>query len=313
VKYVEAYGVSAFLTSSNEVTLFAPSNQAFVNLLTTTPGFPEDITSISPSTIAGVLAYHMVAGTQLSTALTSGAEFDTYFEQPDFCDPSAEGEVQIITVNNDGTLLTGSTNDAIEVDPVDLRAENGVVHIVESVMIPPSVGETLTPILTTVAAPAFLSADFSLTAALITYADCAHETVPANNDYDVAEILANPAANYTVFMVPDALMEAAGYGDTITEVLTYLATQHGLTTAAHIRGLLLGHVSSTEYTGAQLAAAETEPFNITALTGGQISVSHHPELDVILLNGGQAVLGLPDADIRDNGRVHVITKFLFAE
>src|SRR5687767_1017401 len=42
VKYLDIYpDLVAALETSTEVTLFAPSNQAFINLLTNTPGFPS--------------------------------------------------------------------------------------------------------------------------------------------------------------------------------------------------------------------------------------------------------------------------------
>jgi uncharacterized surface protein with fasciclin (FAS1) repeats len=302
VKYIEAYGVSSLLTvSGGEVTLFAPSNQAFVNLLTTTPGFPSDITVISPNIIAGVLAYHTVNGTKLKADLTSGTTLNTNFSQPDNCNPSGDAEVQTIVVNSNGTLLTGSTNDQIEIVSYDNKATNGVVHIVGSVMIPPSVGEKLQPILTTVAAPAFLSSDFSILAGLITYADCAI-TNPSTTP-PISNILANPAGTLTVFFTPDAVFSQLGYGDTAAEVIASLAAD-GYDTPAKLRGLILGHVIGASLDAAALEAKDGQ--TIQSLTGADIAISLHPTNGMILLNGTIPVI-MPDADLsRDNGVMHAI-------
>lgn len=297
VKYLELYNLDGLFQGTTQYTLFAPSNQAFVNLLTTTPGFPSDITTISPNVVAGVLAYHAVPGITLKKDLVAGAEFATLFEQPDNCDPGADGVIQIIEVNANGTLLTGSTNAEIEIVSADNETtENGVVHITESVMIPPSVGATLTPILTTLAATVLLSADFEILAGLITYADCGivDATVPLVN------ILANPAGTMTAFLPADAVFSGGGVGDDVTEVLTYLAANTSINTPAEVRTMILSHI----YTGGILDAADVAAAagtDLTMASGNVYAITAGPPLSI----GGKPI-AVPDADTRNNGVAHVI-------
>lgn len=300
VKYLELYNLDGLFQGATEYTLFAPSNQAFVNLLTTTPGFPSDITTISPNVVAGVLAYHAVPGITLKKDLVAGAEFATLFEQPDYCDPGADGVIQIIEVNANGTLLTGSTNAEIEIVSADNETtENGVVHITESVMIPPSVGATLTPILTTLAATVLLSADFEIVAGLITYADCGivDATTPLVN------ILANPAGTMTAFLPPDDVFALGGLGDDITEVLTSLAGL-GVDTPAEVRGVILNHI----HVGGILEAADVAAAagtNLTMASGNSFAITAGPPLSI----GGKPIV-VPDADTRNNGVAHAIAGIL---
>jgi uncharacterized surface protein with fasciclin (FAS1) repeats len=158
VKYLGVYpDLVELLGGSTEYTLFAPSNYAFKNLLAT-PGFPSDITDIDPAIVKGVLSYHVVVGTSLKADLTAGTSVTT-------------AETEAIVVNADGTLKTGSTNQAIEIVSADLKATNGVVHLVATVLIPPSVGTSLTPILGTNAGTILLGAPFTTLAAGIKLAD----------------------------------------------------------------------------------------------------------------------------------------------
>ena len=298
-KYLSAYGVDALLAGSDK-TLFAPSNQAFVNLLTTTPGFPSNIESISPNIIAGVLAYHIVASKNLKADLTSGTTLNTLFSQPDNCNPTGGGEVQVITINADGTLLTGSSNAEIEITSADnLTTTDGVVHVTESVLIPPSIGATLPPLLTTIAGPVLLSSDFSIMAGLMTYADCAI-TNPTTTP-PLTNILANPDGTYTVFFPPNAVFAGAGLGDTVGEVIASLAGA-GLDTPEEIRGLILGHIVPTGDMSAD-ELSDAAPTTLTAMNTQQIEVSLNR--DVIILNGETRV-AVADAAARGNGTLHAI-------
>lgn len=191
VKYLSVYpDLIELLGGSAEYTVFAPSNTAFISLLAT-PGFPEDITDINPDIVKGVLTYHVVSGIKKSEDLTAGTIVT-----------SAQGED--IEVNANGTLKTGSTNQAIAVVTPDQLATNGVVHVMATVLIPPSVGATLTPILGTNAGTLLLGAPFSTLAAGIQLGNTFAE---ANELPTLTSILAG-SANHTVFAPTNETFEA---------------------------------------------------------------------------------------------------------
>jgi uncharacterized surface protein with fasciclin (FAS1) repeats len=262
VKYLSLYpDLTATLSTSTDVTLFAPSNQAFINLLATN-GFPSDIRLIDPALIGAVLGYHIVDGqTLLQADLTSGLLLDTDFPNPTSIDQ--------INVNANGTLKTGSTNQEIEITSANNRAENGVIHVVESVMIPQSVGLTLTPILGTMAGTILLGKDFTNLAKIIKAADASFTEDPGTLTFKVSTWLAMPITNattttanvngFTFFAPPNA----AG----TTPVLTEATANALIGSPDKGRSFLLNHlVTSKQYTVA--AAPTNNPLGITTFPNG---------------------------------------------
>jgi uncharacterized surface protein with fasciclin (FAS1) repeats len=253
-KYLTIYpDLVAVASGTTPITLFAPNNTAFVNLLAT-PGFPANIADINPAVIKGVLSYHVVVDELRKAELVptgTGAGISTAFAQPDNCNPTAAGVVQVIKVNADGTLLTGSTNVAIDITTPDLVASNGVVHIVESVMIPPSVGSSLTPILGKLSGTVLLGSDFTYLAALITYADCGFTGAATSK---LAAILSGPGP-YTAFLPANVYftspVTSGGLG--YTSPTQAIAALGGTPDA--VRAVILNHVILTgSFTGTQLAS-----------------------------------------------------------
>jgi uncharacterized surface protein with fasciclin (FAS1) repeats len=256
-KYLSLYpSLVGVASGSANVTLFAPNNTAFINLLAT-PSFPSNIADISPSLIEGVLAYHVVAGENLKASLTAtgtGAGFNSFFTQPDNCNPTAAGVVQVIKVNADLTLLTGSTNAAIDITTADLVADNGVVHIVESVMIPPSIGATLTPILGKLSGTVLLATDFTYMAALVTYADCGYTGSVETRLASILTGAPTSPALYTAFLPANAYFTTpvAQGGAGFTSSSQAITALGG--TPAAVRANILNHVVEGSFTSAQLVA-----------------------------------------------------------
>lgn len=97
------------------LTVFAPTDAAFTTLGQAT------VDGLSTTQLADVLKYHVVAGKVLSTALTAGAV------------PS------LLTGKNLTVSLTGGVkvNDA-NVVIADVLTTNGVIHVIDKVLLPPS-------------------------------------------------------------------------------------------------------------------------------------------------------------------------------
>ncbi|MGE0772933.1 MAG: fasciclin domain-containing protein [Cyclobacteriaceae bacterium] len=306
----------ALVGTSPEVTLFAPSNTAFVNLLAT-PGFPSNIADINPDIIKGVLAYHVVSSKALSGDVTAGASFVTNYKSTNAC--TGVQTDQAIEVNTNGTLKTGSTNQDIDIVVADKQAANGVVHVVESVMIPPATGASLTPILGKLAATVLLGADFTILARFMTKADCGVSGVtPLSN------VLAGPDTSpLTAFLPPNVVFEgtAAEAGVTVDQLLASFS-------AAQCRQIILNHVVSGSVArsaltnGAQLttlldAAAK---LNVTVIPSANCTPgasATNPYCTIFSTSGGSTSLGgttqapllVPDI-AHSNGVGHVVGKIL---
>lgn len=263
-KYLTVYpDLVASLSSVNEVTLFAPSNTAFINLLAT-PGFPADIRNINPDIVKGVLSYHVASGKLLQANLTAGTSIPTAYTGTVSADDK-------ILVNTDGTLKTGSTNQAIVIVDSDNRATNGIVHVTGTVLIPQSTGASLTPILGTIAGTVLLGKDFTNLAKIIMAADQGFTESAGTGTFKVSTWLAMPITGTTVtanakgltfFAPPNAVGT--------TEVLSAATANAIIGTADKGRSFLLNHlITSGQYTVSDAPA--NNPNGITKFATGVLT------------------------------------------
>lgn len=120
---VEAINRASLLQGLMEpaaITLFAPTDEAFSKLPSGTMGFFLD----NPPELEKLLTYHIIAKRILST-------------DPDALSSAPTVEGSMLTINtSDGIKV----NDAKVVEP-DIKADNGVIHIIDTVLVPQSVSE----------------------------------------------------------------------------------------------------------------------------------------------------------------------------
>jgi len=115
---LEAAGLVRALSGSDPFTIFAPTDAAFAAL---PPGALE--TLLLPGNtrhLKELLAYHVVPGTVLSTEVAAG---------------------EIITVQGEAiTLATegGITVNGANLIAADVLTTNGVIHVIDAVILPPS-------------------------------------------------------------------------------------------------------------------------------------------------------------------------------
>jgi uncharacterized surface protein with fasciclin (FAS1) repeats len=112
---VDAAGLGEALADGGPFTLFAPTDDAFVALpRETVEGLLAD-----PPALVRVLTYHVVPGRITSAQITHDSEQKTI-----------EGGVLKLAVNGGVTV-----NDATVIQ-ADVEAENGVIHVIDQVLIP---------------------------------------------------------------------------------------------------------------------------------------------------------------------------------
>jgi len=119
VAAVTAGDLATTLQGKGPFTVFAPTNMAFSDIQSTVD------TLLKPANKADlqkVLTYHVVPGTYTAADLKDGQELTTV-------------EGQKLTVSVDGDTV--KVNDAT-VEKADVNASNGVVHVVDTVLVPPA-------------------------------------------------------------------------------------------------------------------------------------------------------------------------------
>ncbi len=119
VAALSAAGLVEILQGEGPFTVFAPTNAAFDAL-------PEGLLEklLLPENIAvltAILTYHVVPGMVMSTDVTAGDV------------ATVEGSTIAITTDM-GVMVNGAT-----VVEVDLTASNGVIHVIDAVIVPPTV------------------------------------------------------------------------------------------------------------------------------------------------------------------------------
>jgi uncharacterized surface protein with fasciclin (FAS1) repeats len=132
--------VEALSDPEAEFTVFAPTDEAFGALLEALGITPEELLE-QPEIVEAILLYHVVEGAVMSETVVEldGEEVPTLLgeEAVVTIEITEEGDVQIV----DGTDLTEEV-DGLEEDTVatvvavDIEADNGVIHVIDNVLMP---------------------------------------------------------------------------------------------------------------------------------------------------------------------------------
>ena len=133
VTAVQAAGLVDVLADPDaEWTVFAPSNEAFAAL----PAGVLDTLLADRELLTRVLTYHVVEGTVTSDMLS-----DMMAPSMEMTAPGAPlmGSELEVTVGDDSTVMI---NDATVVMP-DIIASNGVIHVIDTVLVPEEIGMML--------------------------------------------------------------------------------------------------------------------------------------------------------------------------
>ncbi|MBE2181966.1 MAG: fasciclin domain-containing protein [Anaerolineae bacterium] len=118
---VEAAGLSEALSGEGPFTVFAPTNDAFAAALEAMGTSVAEVAG-NPEMLTAILSYHVVPGRYQFVNLTAGPELETL-----------QGEPLQITLDA-GVLYA---NDVV-ISDIDLLASNGVVQVLDGVLMPPS-------------------------------------------------------------------------------------------------------------------------------------------------------------------------------
>ena len=292
VAAIEAAGLQDTLSGEGPFTVFAPTDAAFEAAFEALGMTAEELLA-DTETLTQILTYHVLpqeANSQLVATL-DGQEVET-----------VNGQSIRVSVT-DGKVMV---NEA-EVVSADLEASNGVVHVINAVLLPPDIAEALvggddmettttTEATTTTAAAA---------------SDTIADLVAGNEDFSIllaaveaaglTDAIADPEATLTVFAPTDEAFEAAlqTLGITAEELLADTET---LTT------ILTYHVYGEVVTSTDLAGAGMEEVPVEMLSGEELVILVGDDGSVSFKDQTAKVVS---ADVTaSNGVVHVVDAVL---
>ncbi len=119
VAAVQAAGLVDTLKGEGPFTVFAPTDEAFAALPAGT--VEELLKPENKDKLTAILTYHVVPGKVMSTDLTNDMKATTV-------------EGSDVTIMTEGGVMVDSAN----VTSADIEASNGVIHVIDAVILPPS-------------------------------------------------------------------------------------------------------------------------------------------------------------------------------
>lgn len=247
VEALLAAGLLPAVDGTDPITVFAPTNAAFVALLDEL-GLTKEELFANTELLTSVLTYHVVPGALFSPAVLAAETLTPLQGEPIFVDPS-------VPAVNDSVL-----------GPIDIAASNGVVHVIDKVLLP----ESITNPQQTIAELAAADGRFGILLAAVT--EVGLDGLLSVNGPDVT-VFAPTDEAFTALL--DALRISAG---------ELLANKPLLTT------VLLYHLVNAELFAEDVLAAseifpmESEPITVNA-EAGQLNDVAIAETDLDASNG----------------------------
>ena len=265
--------VPALSDSASSLTVFAPTNAAF-DTLATTLGFADAgamVAALDSATLAKILQYHVLPMKKTAADLVAdGATQATLYQ--------FEGAATTLALDtSNGVKITDEVLAQANVSTANVAASNGVIHVIDKVLVPPGV--------LNIVQMAELNPAFSILVEAV---------VTAN----LAGTLSSPGP-FTVFAPTDTAFAAA-----LTELSISKAA---LLANPNLGSVLLYHVVPGDLRAADVIALPKPAVVATALTGASFTV----DMNLAITDALSRVAMLAATDVvASNGVIHVIDKVL---
>jgi transforming growth factor-beta-induced protein len=117
---LEAAGLDATFDGKRHFTVFAPTDEAFAQLLLDL-GLTADDLLANSELLTAVLSYHVTRGDRYSGSVLAAGSLKML-----------DGNMTSVSVTSEGAMI----DDAV-IAATDIRASNGVIHVINKVIIPP--------------------------------------------------------------------------------------------------------------------------------------------------------------------------------
>lgn len=258
VAALQATGLDATLAdTTSSFTVFAPTDEAFALL------GQDTINALlaDTDTLSDILTYHVISGEVNATAAIASAGTTVAM---------VNGDSVGLSLDGDNLLVNTAT-----VTITDIQADNGIIHVLDAVLLPPAVkGEpTMNIVETAVAAGNFTTLVAALQAA------------------NLDSALADETKTYTVFAPTDAAFALIG-----TETIAALLADTDALTS-----ILLQHVIDSEVSSVR--AYSLNGMTAKTLSGAEITIAINSIADSLMFGGANITV----KDIyTTNGVIHVI-------
>ncbi|RHW75036.1 fasciclin domain-containing protein [Colwellia sp. RSH04] len=258
---LQATGLDTVLADlDSDYTVFAPTDAAFAKL-------PEGtVEGLTTEQLASVLLYHVIPGKVMSDGAITLAQSDMNMAE------TANGTKVSLSFVDSTLFINGA-----KVSTADVMADNGVIHVVDNVILPPSSVDMTSQSIVDVA---------------LADPDNFSTLVAALSAADLVSTLADETATFTVFAPTNAAFEKID-----SDALSAL-----LADSAALTNVLLSHVVS----GASLSALDAYAANgksITTASGNQVEITVDETTGMLMIGGANVTV----TNIQtSNGTIHVI-------
>lgn len=266
----DAAGLVDALKGEGPLTVLAPTDEAFAKV----PADTLDALLADPEALSEVLLYHVIAGKVMAADLSDGLSAETLQGAPVTFSLTADGA----TVNDANIVAT------------DIPATNGVIHVIDAVILPPAEGEGAASAPAEGATPAPAEAVSGSIVDTAAEAGAFTTLLAAAEAAGLAETLQGPGP-FTVFAPTDEAFAKLPAG-TLDSLLA---------DPDKLREILLFHVVSGELTSQNLLSQH----RAKSLQGRVLTVNRDGQN--VLVNKAKVVT--PDIQT-SNGIIHVIDTVL---
>lgn len=237
-------GLADFLSQEDDLTVFAPTDDAFTSLLSEL-GI-SSLDAIPAADLAQILSYHVLDSKVMAGDLSTGYV-------PTLASVG-NSKISLYVMVDDGVSINGD----VSVVTADVRADNGVIHVIDKVILPP-----------TVVSHAVANENFTT-------------LVQAVLKAGLADALSSEGP-FTVFAPTNAAFDAlfaqlsiSGVDDLSAEQLVPILTYH----------VVAGKVMSTDLSNTTVGTLnEGKSLNIDLTNGVKINESSVIAADIVGING----------------------------
>jgi uncharacterized surface protein with fasciclin (FAS1) repeats len=266
VAALQATGLDATLSDmSNSFTVFAPTDDAFALL------GDETINALLADTdaLSDILTYHVISG-EVDAAIAIGLAGTTV--------ATVNGKALGLSLSGDNLLIN-----TVTVTATDIKTDNGIIHVIDAVLLPPANMDEATGNIVEVAVA---NGNFTTLVAALQAAE-------------LDAVLADESSTFTVFAPTDAAFALIGE-DTIntlldnTDVLTNILLQHV------IPELAVDSVTAYSLNGTMVASASS----------AEVALNINTTTDMLTFGGANIII----KDIyTTNGIIHVIDAVIIGD